>query len=303
MGSFQVPPGIAVTPNASIESGSANARRMTAAKHREMNDNFIFTGDANLTHTPQFWVGIFNVSDIEHRIERPWVHPQRMGQLILIPACEQDQPYGRPFIIPDIVQQKVERPGSWELGTRGVDGRFLAQDALNPEDPRGSYKTVRPVGEGLAANEGTNLYHLGCFWITATTKEELHPDQEQLDTARTRLETRYNDLIQEANLLHVQGPQGIVQIGNLHRRAANYFGLTFPWNERHGRKLPCTNCGTNLHPSAAVCTNCGAVINWTRAIELGIKTPEQAIAAGVMKEQAEATAPKKARKDLHGTGA
>ena len=66
-----------------IDAGSANARRMTATKNRELNDNFIFTSDANLTHIPKFWVGIFNVADFEHRIERPWVHPQRMGQLIV----------------------------------------------------------------------------------------------------------------------------------------------------------------------------------------------------------------------------
>lgn len=283
-----------VTPTATIASGTPNAARMTATKHREMNDNFIFTGDANLTHTPQFWVGIFNVSDIEHRVERPWVHPGRRGQMILIPACETDQPYGRPFVIPDVVQTPVERPGSWELSTRGVDGKFLAQDALNPEDPRGSYKTVRPIGEGTAANEGTNLYRLGCFWITAPSIEELVPDQEQLDLARSRLEARYNELINEANLLHMQGPQGIQQIGNLHRRAATYFNLSFPWNERYARKVQCPECNAALSPTASICSNCQTVLNWTTAIERGLRTPEQAIAAGVMKSQAEP--PKKQKK-------
>lgn len=297
MGSFQVPPGIAVQPNATIDGGSTNARRMTTAKHREMNDNFIFVGDANLTHIPQFWVGIFNVSNIEHRIERPWVHPTRRGQLILIPACEDDQPYGKPFIIPDIIQTPIERAGSWELSTRGVDGRFLAQDALNPEDMRGSYKTVRPASEGLMRNEGTNLYHLGCFWITAPTVEELIPTQDELDLANDRLDARANLLIQEASLFYLQGAQGIQQIGNLHRWAANRFpDVEVEWNKKYTRRMPCPECGAALMPTAAVCTKCPCVINWTRAIERGLRTKEQAIAAGVMQAQAEATE-KKSRKE------
>jgi len=270
-----------------IDTGSANARRMTATKNREVNDNFVFTSDANLTHEPKFWVGIFNVADFEHRIERPWVHPQRMGQLIVVPACEPGQDYSKPFVIPDIVQMKVERPGSWEIGTRGADGRFLAQDAINPEDPKGNWKTVRDAGTGVSMNEGTNLYYYGCFWTTAPTKEELQPTEEELKFARTRLERTYNRLVQEANLLFLQGARGIEQIGHLHRKAANYFGIVSGWNETHVRKLACPNCGEPLIQSAAVCTKCPAVINWQKALDLGLRTVKQAVEAGIIEPQAE----------------
>jgi hypothetical protein len=278
-------------PTATIVKGSQNAARATEAKHREKNDNFVFNGDANLTHTPQFWVGIFNVSDREQRVERPWVHPQRLGQVIVIPACEPGERVSKPFVIPDIVQMREERMGSWMLSVRGADGRFLAQDAINPEDPRGNMHSMRRIGAGVAANSGTNLYNYGVFWITAATVAELVPTDEEIELAHSRLETTYNDLIAEADSLALMGAEGIKQIGNLHRRAAKYFDLDRDWNKRYTRKISCPNCEEPLAPSAAVCTKCPAVINWTRAVALGLRTPEQAIAAGILPAQAENMAP------------
>ena len=279
-----------------IQRGSANAARATVAKHNELNNNFVFAGDANLSRVPQFWVGIFNVSDIEQRIERPWVNPKFMtpgepgrrasSKLIIVPARQGDEQVGSPFIIPDIVQLVEERPGSWQIRTFGQDGRFLAQDAINPEDPRGSWQTVRPVGAGFATNEGTNLYHQGCFWIHAPTIEELVPSEHLISMAHGRLEANYNRLIEEANNLYLQGAKGIQLIGHTHRRAANYFGLDLPWNRKYTRRIACPNCEEPLSPNAAVCTKCPAVLNWKSAIKLGLRSIEQAIAAGMIPEQA-----------------
>lgn len=280
-----------------IVRGSRNAARATAAKNREHNDNFVFMGDANLTHIPQFWVGLFNVSDLEQRIERPWVHPRVLSAVaaekiitakyVVIPAAEDGQPYGRPFVIPDIVQMPEERPGDWRFRTFGQDGRFLAQDVINPEDPTGNWTTVRKSNEAFATNIGTNLYRFGCFWMTAKKVEELIPTEEMLETAHARLEETYNDLVEEAKNLAMQGAEGIKQIGSLHRRAANYFGLTdLEWNKRYVRRIPCPNCDEPLSPSAAVCTKCPAVINWQKAVALGLRTPAQAAAAGIIPDQA-----------------
>jgi hypothetical protein len=284
MGSTGVPttkPGIYTTVK-----GSRHSERLTRAKNREHNDQFVFSGDANLTHTPQFWVGIFNVSGMEHRIDRPWVHPGKRGQLIVIPAAAQDEPFGTPFVIPDIVQMPEERPGSWQMRTFGQDGRFLAQDALNPEDPAGNWRTMREIGAGLAANENTNLYRLGCFWITAKTREELYPNEEEIETAHTRLEATYNTLIEDANLLFLTGADGQRQIGHTHRRAANYFGIETEWNKKYTRKIACPNCAEPLNPAAATCTKCPAVLNWERAIALGLRSIQQAMDAGIIPDQA-----------------
>jgi len=288
--------------NATIGTGTRNAQRMTRAKTDELNNNFVFTGNANLRHVPQFYVGIFNVSDMEQKIERPWVHHTKQGKIILVPACEEGQPYGRPFLIPDIVQMPEERPGSWELGSRGVDGRFLAQDAVNPEDPTGSWKTVQDVSAGKAMNEGTNLYRVGCFWITAPTVALLMPTDEEIAKANERLETTYNRLISEADMLFLQGAEGVKQIGPMHRRALNHFGESREWNKRYTRKIACPGCGEPVNAAASV-HKCAdglvAVINWEGALRSGAKTIADAVAAGVMERQAEEMADPPKRKGTH----
>jgi hypothetical protein len=282
MGGFRVPGAIAVPPTAEIAGMTTeNAQRMSRTMNREKNFGFIFNGDANLRHEPKFYVKIFNLAGFEHRVERPWVHPQRIGNMIVIKACEPGQPYSEPFVIPDIVQMRTERPGSVELGVRGVDGRFLAQDALNPDDPQGNWKTMRPIPAGQAANEGTNLYNFGVFWTIAA-----EPSEEELFTARERLEATYNRLIDEANLLSLEGAAGTKMIGHLHRRAANYFGVDVEWNKRFHQKIECPECGAANIPTASVCSKCPMVFNWDKALKNGLRTKAQAVAAGIMSEQA-----------------
>lgn len=278
-----------VNPTATIVRGSEHAPRLAEQKRRQENDKFVFMGDANLTHKPQFYVGIFNVSGIEQKIERPWVHPQRGGRMILVQACPHGKKHSEPFVIPDIVQMPEEQPGSWRVRTYGQDGRFLAQDALNPEDPTGNWRTMREIGAGIAANEGTNLYQLGCFWITAPTKAELVPNEEEVNTAHTRLEKRFNALIEEANTFQMAGGEFQRQIGWLHRTAANYFGIDAPWNKRYTRRVACPNCDEANSPNAAVCINerCNTVFSWENAIKRGLRTIEQARAAGIIVAQAE----------------
>jgi hypothetical protein len=288
MGSKPFTP-IMVPPTAGIVGmGTQKARQATDVKNREHNDNFIFTGDANLRHTPAYYIGIFNVSDQEQRIERPWVMPGKVGKVLIVPACEAGKKFSRPFLIPDIVQMPVDRVGSWELGTRGVDGKFLAQDAVNPEDPSGNWKTVRTVLETSLANEGTNLYHLGLFWATCGAEGKDAPPDDAIAMAVSRLEATYNKWIDEANLLALQGADGIRQIGATHHRAANYFpDNSFTWNTRYEKKNKCSNCGTAIPVTASRCYQCKHVISWERAIAEGTATVAEAIAAGVMQAQAE----------------
>lgn len=281
MGGFRVPGALAVEPTASILGDNTdNAIRMTRTQNRSKNGAFIFNGDANMRHEPAYYVKIYNLSEFEHRVERPWVHPQRLGNLIVIPACEPGKQFSRPFLIPDIVQMRTERPGSLEIGTRGVDGKFLAQDAINPDDPTGNWRTMRPIPAGQAANEGTNLYNFGIFW---TILDE--PGAEELSIARERLEATYNHLIEEANLLALEGARGTSQIGHLHRRAANYFGIDVEWNKRFTRKIECPECGEPNVPTASVCRKCPMVFSWERALRNGVRTAAQAIAVGILPEQ------------------
>jgi hypothetical protein len=280
-------------PTATFTMGTPKAKRNAAALMNEKNENFIFTGDANIAAKPKFYVKIYNVSNVEIRVERPWVNPTGRGKIIVIPACPDSERVSKPFLIPDIVQMPANSAMNWEMGTRGVDGKFLAQDALNPEDMRGNWRTVRVANEADLRNEGTNLYHWGAFWTVAD-----EPTDEEIDTAIGRMEANYQRLIQEAELFAISGPDGVKQIGTTHRRAANYFGQSFTWNTFFKKQMACPNCGRGLPSTATRCFHdgCRKVISWEGALREGTATKEEAIAAGIFEGQVEAMAKNSGRK-------
>jgi hypothetical protein len=263
---------------------SPNAARMSRAMMGPLNPEYVFTGNANIVREPQFYVRIFNVGDMEHRIERPWVafNPAARAKIILIPACKPGEPYSKPFVIADVVQQPKRHVTTGEMDTVGVDGKFLAQDALNPEDMHGNWRTVRPMDASRAVNEGTNLYRWGCFWTTNET-----PSDEELKAAGDQRDAYYNHLIEEAKLFWMGGTDGRKQIGNTHRRAASYFGLEFEWNQIYKATKECPECGTRVPIAASICSKCPMTFNWEQALSRGVRTKDQAIAAGVWKGQAE----------------
>lgn len=265
-------------PTATIGSGSPNAARMTRTMNDSQNPDFVFTGNANVARKPDYYVRIFNVGDMEHKIERPWVNynPAQKAKIIIIPACVKGEPYSKPFVINDVVQTPIRNILTNEMDTRGVDGKFLAQDALNPEDPRGSWKTVRQMNPTQLMNEGTNLYNWGCFW----TLNEV-PSEEELQAASEKRDAYYNHLIEEAKALWMGGDSGKKQIGFTHRKAASYFGLEFEWNQLYKATSNCDECDSVIPVKASVCPKCGNVRNWEQAIARGLKTPEQASLAGI----------------------
>lgn len=276
-----------------------NAGRMASTMERSSNPhtNFVFMGNANIAHTPQFYVGIFNVADKQHPIERPWVNfnPAQHGKMILVPPCEKGQRVSKPFLIADVVQEPVRNIYNGQMDTRGVDGKFLAQDAINPEDPMGSWRTVKPVNAGVSANEGTNLYRWGVFW-EVITKPTDKPSEEAIVAALGRLEDHCNYLIDEAKMMYMGGDAGRKQISNTHRWAASYFELEFEWNQLYKRRIDCPGCGSKIPQGVALCGNCGAVQDWQKALSLGLKTPADAIAAGFLQPQAEEMAAEKGKR-------
>jgi hypothetical protein len=259
--------------NAVISSDTRNARRLTRAKMMEMNPPPEQILDANIRRKPEFFVYIYNVSTMEQRVARPWAHPD-----LIIPACEPDQPYSQPAVIPDIVQDRVERPGSWDIGIRGVDGRFLAQDALHPDLMGGDWKSYRRIPKGTAANDGTDLYALGCWWSTNNP-----PTQEEVKTARERMATTYREEIRKATTLQMAGKAD--EITPMMHRAADFFDLEASWHTELSARQICPGCGEKVPVSMArhmPKEKCGYVFDWNRAIRAGLATKKEADEADVM---------------------
>lgn len=283
-------------PNATLAGGTHQeaVAAATRAKNKSDNPEYTFMGNANLEHTPAYFVYIFNVSEREARIERPWVNfnPAARGKLIVVPARQEGERVSKPFRISDIVQIPIRNDANRTVQTMGQRGEFLAQDAINPEDPTGNWKTLRATQAGFSLNQDTNLYHWGLFWTKNQT-----PTDEEVNSAVGRLEANYNRLIEEAKMLWAQGDKGKQQIGTTHRTAASYFSLEFEWNMLYRSLQECPGCGTRISKNVVVCPNCPATFDWAKALALGLRTKQQATDAGILEGQAEefAAAPKRKR--------
>ncbi|MGC1965176.1 MAG: hypothetical protein WA673_01870 [Candidatus Acidiferrales bacterium] len=271
-------------PNATLlGTDTPNAQRMTRAKMEEFNPFGIVLNNAFLNRTPNYYVYIYNVSDIQHRIERPWAHPA-----VIIPPCEEGEAYSRPFIIPDIVAEVQPTVGGRvSLAVNGTDGKFLAQDALHPEHPTGDWQTYIKANVANSGSFGTDLYGLGCWW---SLNQDPEVDSDEVVVARQRLEGTYEGLIEQATQFSLEGEDGRKKITHMMHRAANYFHLETPWHMKFTRKVSCPGCGQTV--SAGLMRHmpketCGYVFNWVGAIRGGMATRDEAKAAGI--ELADAT--------------
>jgi len=273
-------------PTATISS-TPRASQQANAIMREKNGVYSFMGDANIRRNIEYYVYVFSTYPEELRIERPTAHPS-----YVIPGCAKDEPYSKPLKIPDIIQYPAQIAGSSEITTRGIDGRFVAQDLLNPDNASGDWRTQRPMNAANMSNEGTNLYALGVWW---TLNEK--PKDDEVAAARGKMEATFNDLIDRANALHMAGDlNSIREITRQMRIAATYFSIETPWNKTHGSTKECHGCGTMNSARAVVCSKCPATFNWEKAMELGLRTIKQAVAAGVM-ESPEKSSQERSGKD------
>ena len=252
-----------------LSSVTARGRKavegQAAVLDQEFNGVPTMIGDLNIGRyaEPKYFVHIFNVGPIAQRITKPWCP----GGFFDVPACPKGQPYIEAKKFQDVIQERVGIQGSNEFTFRGKDSRFYVQDALNPDDPQGDWKTCRRASSSLSTNMGTNLYRLGYFWTTSNP-----PESEAVDFIRKYMEDHFNSLIQEANSLHITKKDN--EISNVHRAAADWFGISTDWHTTHHSTVPCEGCGL-LIPPQTIIHSCGCVRDWQGAIATGMRTKEQ----------------------------
>jgi hypothetical protein len=219
--------------NASIEMNTAGATRAASSRQNDKNHvgSLIMTADPYAKRTPDFYIGIFNVSRKEFAVPRPWA----VNGVITIPARPEDGLYGKPFILRDVEATQKLQPGSDEILMIPVKGAFLAQDIVNCNDPLGDWKTYKTLNPATALNEGNNYYDRGIFWVKLASPDA-EPDIEAVEAAVNRLEAYYNSLILEGNRYYSSGPKTQSLICDPHHMAADYFisagnDLELPWHQ------------------------------------------------------------------------
>jgi hypothetical protein len=196
----------------------------------------------------------------------PQKHIVGKGSLgtFVIPACEPGETVSKPCVIP-------AWPGStyYDVQTHAMkifrdEGKFVAQDIVHPF-----------LGSGASADWsfGQNLDDLGVFWT-----ERKVPTEKEISDARVKLESTYKKALADATQLETAGKLEFVT--PMMRLAAQYFGEDRPWNKIYKKMAECFACGLPMKEGIIV-HSCGAVYDWPKAISLGLRTREQAEAAGI----------------------
>lgn len=129
------------------------------------------------------------------------------------------------------------------------------------------YHTARAVAADLCQevnkNAGVDSF-LGLFVC-----EGLTPTPEELANAHEKLNKFLLSQVEEADRIWQSAPRhdlipGIAKVG------AKYLSLNKPWVQSVEALVECPGCGTSIRPGFAVCGHCHAVLDRTKAEELGL---------------------------------
>lgn len=193
-------------------------------------------------------VYIFNIYDMEHSVP--------LGGLgsFLIPACELGAEYSAPCVVKGFIADEYdEADGNGKMSWNPEQGADVAKDVVgigssNPQ--MGSYTTNRE------------------WWGVFIAKGE-KPSDEELSDAKKKLDQMMTHLVMEGDRLALQGPEGLKQIGPVHRRAVQWKKQKRDWATLPETMIDCPGCGDPIKPGV-VKHSCGAILDMEKAIKLGM---------------------------------
>jgi hypothetical protein len=109
------------------------------------------------------------------------------------------------------------------------------------------------------------------------------PTTEELDRARTRRDTFYQQLVFDADTMWARG-HSYREISDMHRRAAMALGAEREWAYVPTRMTDCPACGEKVKPGVAVCRHCHAILDQEKAAKHGLgKDPAEAKNSAIVK--------------------
>lgn len=217
---------------------------------------------------------IYNVSPYSYTIQHPLI-----GRLT-IPACPEGKKYSEPAILKGLIPYGVrEQMTSAEL--RHQSGRELAVDLLGIGPFKQPANSMLNWGVFIAADDtfdsaksadiktAPNTYLSLPAWVKNGKLGKV-PTEKEIRKANELFEKTDFSLIAEADGFANQGPQALINISSRHREALRRRGQQRPWDAPLQTMIDCPGCQAKIAPGSVVHT-CGAVLNWEKAIELGIK--------------------------------
>ena len=168
----------------------------------------------------------------------------------LIKACPKGAPYSDPLEIAHPVVEEYASDNNRIMG-QYFDAEEIAENIVR----------------GGIGGENNNLYDQGVF-------KTIHnpPTQEDVDTARARYTENCKRLVEAADQKYNTGDEKGITLEQ--RRAAAFLRVNRNWNKAVVPMVECPNCQEYV-PIGAATHACGAVLDWNKAVKLGLKTPEE----------------------------
>jgi len=261
--------------NATQVRGDERTDALAEMNRREVQyepEEIVEYAEQNLIH-------IYNVSPYAHVIRHPSI-----GALT-IPACPQGRQYSEAAVIKGTVPYGV--PVDMKaVEIRRDSGRFFALDLLGVGPFKRQENSLLRWGVFIAADDTfdekdvTNIrvatdkngkpIMLSLPRWAKSGKLGKVPTKKELAKANERLAETDAALILEADEYWNQGPQHHINIVKQHREALRRRGQSRPWDQPIQTLTDCPGCQEKIKPGVVVHT-CGAVLDWDRAIALGIK--------------------------------
>lgn len=226
-------------------------------------------------------IHVFNCSPETFRIHHPI-----MG-VVTIHGCEEGKEYSQATIIPGLIPYGV-RVEMTTAELRHESGRQFAVDLVGLGAFKDGKKSLWARGVFIAANDTFEPNEVKSFkigsvhgkhssislpvWVDmkiGETSEE--PTRAEVKAARKRAADWDRYLVAEADSYHDQGASKEIQAE--HRHAARRLGQVRPWDQPLIAMQDCPGCGAKVPPGIAR-HSCGAILDWNKAIALGIAKEE-----------------------------
>lgn len=186
---------------------------------------------------------IYNVSD-----QRFIRHMGGLGPYTILP-CQPGERYSAPTIVPRIVQETIP-----------VDIR-----KMEIRDNSGLELALNIIGIAAFQPKDQAIDRWGIFISHSNP-----PTEEEIQGGERRLIETCHKLVQEGDAYYNEGPTEHKNITGAHRKALKATNQKRPWGVPSIEMQVCPGCQEPISPGVVVHT-CGAVLNWDKAIELGIK--------------------------------
>lgn len=237
------------------EGKTAYADAVARALEERADGPIVYTPSPLLDMLPRGFIYIFSVFPGPLRIEK--------GGTIVLPACPDGAEVSPPYKLPKVILSSYFDAASQSMKTDIMKGEDYAQDIIHPLVLTSDWSV------------GSNLEDFGAFW----TKNE-KPTAAEIAKARKKLEVTFRRELDQATMLETTDQ--LEQVTPLMRLAASYFREDRRWNKIYQKMEVCYACGGDVR-AGVIMHSCGAVMpgRWKDAVMAGLKTKDQALAAGV----------------------